>query len=32
VAPPADTEAAKQAYAALARAFPRFNPRAAWKA
>jgi curved DNA-binding protein len=32
VAPPADTEAAKQAYAALARAFPRFNPRAAWEA
>jgi hypothetical protein len=32
VAPPATTDAAKDAYAALARAFPRFDPRGAWEA
>jgi len=32
VAPPATTEASKEAYAALARAFPHFDPRGAWKA
>lgn len=31
VQPPASTEAAKEAYAALARAFPGFNPRGAWE-
>lgn len=32
VSPPANTEAAREAYAALARAFPTFNPRGAWEA
>jgi curved DNA-binding protein len=32
VVPPADTPVAKEAYAALARSVPGFNPRSAWEA